>query len=423
MSLKRFPENDCALKTSSFLQEQAGVPLSNSELKPNSSLKFTAPTPIPPRKGKNLVALAVIAAFGYGAHSVWTTYFRYDAYGVVSANIVGVYAPYEGTVSSILTSEGQYVQKNDVIGYITNTDHSRELEKILDEIQLTRSEIESRQSEIAWRKGANNESYFKAQGEMLSTEGSLNELRANLTLLVANEKRMRDLQKDGAVSVGELDRATSELAATKALITAREKTLVSMKDRLEKSRSLVDDNGDNQLNPLRERLTYLENEKNRIQEKIAEGTIHSPVSGIVSSIVSHAGERVSSDHILSIVEDNTASLVLYYDPNARAPVIGDAITIWIPSMGKEVVGVVSGLSRDTVDAPTQIQKNYPANTNLVRVYLNAMEVDLNDFIVGSVIKQPSILDKVVDYTYLTKWLMDSRIIPEAVAKATSNEGE
>lgn len=407
MNLKRFPKNDHTLRNSSFHEEQAGLEFSVPELKPHSSLKFTTPKPIPPRKGKKLVAIAVIAAFSYITYSAWNTYFRYDAHGIITANVVGVYSPYEGNLRTLSVSEGEYVEKNSIIGHVTNPEHYRNLEKIVDEIQITRGELQSRQSELSWREGSNNETYFKAEGEMLAVEGSLNELRANLVLLSSNLIRMKALQKEGAVSRHELDKALSEVAATKALITSREKTLISMRERLNKSQSLISNTGADQLEPLKQKLVFLNNEKQRLENKISEGHIISPVSGIVSTIESFAGERVDSDRILSIVEDNTSTLVLYYDPNKRLPEIGDDVSVWSPSYGKQIAGTVSGISRDSVDAPTQIQKNYAANSKLIRVFVNAQEVDINEFVVGSTIKQPNFLDRAINLMGIVRWASGS----------------
>lgn len=401
MALKRFPQNDYTVKNCSFTAEQAGVPNLTPELTPHSSLKFTAPKPIPPRKGKRLVAFAVLSAIGYAGYSVWDTYFRYEAHGIITANMVGVYAPFDGNIVRLDVVEGQYIQKNQIVGHITNPEHYHELEKIMDEIRMTEGDIVSRESEIRWRRGNNAETYFKAKGEMETTEGSLNELRANLIMEEATLRRIRILQKEGAVSRNELDKALADVAATKSLIASREKTLRSMQARLKSSENLINDTGEEQIIPLKEKLVFLNNEKTRLEQKIETGQFMAPVSGIVSKIDFFAGESIKEQSIFTIVEDDTSNLVLYYEPNSRLPNIGDSVTVFSPSKNKMIETIVTGISRDTVEAPVQIQKSYAANSKLIRVFLNAQEVNVNDFVVGSTIKRPSFLEQAVNITTIS----------------------
>lgn len=403
-NLKRFPKNDCALKTSSYLQEQAGTDLAIPELVPISSLNYTAPGQIPPRKGKKLVIAAVLAAVCYGSYNVWNTYFRYESFGVVSANVVGVYSPIEGKVQRLEVTEGMPVEAGSYVAKVTNSNDYRELLKIEDEIQVTQSEITAKESENRWNRGRNNDTFYEATGQLTTEEGQLAEIKAKLILQKTNLSRIRLLKGQGAVSQLDLDKAEADVAQSQALISGKTNTIAAMKSRIERSRPTVDDDGSSQIIPLTKKLEYLKNEKKRLEEKIAEGEITSPVTGIVSSITHHAGERITGDEIFNIVEDNSTKLVLYYNPAARVPQIGEEVDVWGPSLNKTVKTRVVALSRDTAAPPDQIKRNYSADDKLIKVYLQPKDADINTFIVGSTIKRPNVIESITGLTQVASFL-------------------
>lgn len=403
-NLKRFPKNDCALKTSSYLQEQAGTDLAIPELVPISSLNYTAPGQIPPRKGKKLVIAAVLAAVCYGSYNVWNTYFRYESFGVVSANVVGVYSPIEGKVQRLEVTEGMPVEAGSYVAKVTNSNDYRELLKIEDEIQVTQSEITAKESENRWNRGRNNDTFYEATGQLTTEEGQLAEIKAKLILQKTNLSRIRLLKGQGAVSQLDLDKAEADVAQSQALISGKTNTIAAMKSRIERSRPTVDDDGSSQIIPLTKKLEYLKNEKKRLEEKIAEGEITSPVTGIVSSITHHAGERITGDEIFNIVEDNSTKLVLYYNPAARVPQIGEEVDVWSPSLNKTVKTRVVALSRDTAAPPDQIKRNYSADDKLIKVYLQPKDADINTFIVGSTIKRPNVIESITGLTQVASFL-------------------
>lgn len=391
-NLKRFPKNDYALKTSSYLQEQAGTELAIPELVPQSAMNYTAPGQIPPRKGKKLVIAAVLAALSVGSYNVWNIYFRYESYGVVSANVVGVYSPIEGKVQRLEVTEGMPIASGRFVAKIINSNDYRDLFKLEDEIQVTQSEITAKESENRWNRGRNNDTFYEATSQLMSEEGQLAEIKAKLMLQKSHLTRIKLLRGQGAVSQLDLDKAEADVAQSQALITGKTNTITAMQSRLERSRSTVDDDGSSQIIPLTKKLEFLKNEKKRLEEKITEGEITSPVSGIVSSITHHAGERVAGDEIFNIVENDSMKLVLYYNPAARVPQVGEEVDVWSPSLNRTVKTTVTALSRDTISPPDQIKRNYSADDKLIRVYLQPKDADINLFIVGSTIKRPNVIE-------------------------------
>lgn len=403
-NLKRFPKNDCALKTSSYLQEQAGTDIAIPELKPHSAMIYSVPGQIPPRKGRKLVIVAVLAALGYGSFNLWNTYFRYESHGVVAANVVGVYSPIEGKVQKLEVTEGMPVTAGSFVAKVTNSNDYRDLLKIEDEIEVTQSEITAKESENRWNRGRNNDTFYEATGQLTAEEGQLAELKAKLILQRTSLTRIKFLKGQGAVSQLDLDKAEADVAQTQALISGKTNTITAMKMRIDRSRPTVDDDGATQIVPLAKKLEFLKNEKRRLEDKIAEGEITSPVTGIISSITHHAGERVETEEIFNIVEDNSTKLVLYYNPASRVPQIGEEVSVWSPSLNRTVDTTVIAVSRDTVAPPDQIKRNFSADEKLIKVYLKPMGINITTFIVGSTIKRPSVIESITGFTQIANFL-------------------
>lgn len=403
-NLKRFPKNDCALKTSSYLQEQAGTDIAIPELKPHSAMIYSAPGQIPPRKGRKIVIVAVLAALGYGSFNLWNTYFRYESHGVVAANVVGVYSPIEGKVQKLEVTEGMPVTAGSFVAKVTNSNDYRDLLKIEDEIEVTQSEITAKESENRWNRGRNNDTFYEATGQLTAEEGQLAELKAKLILQRTSLTRIKFLKGQGAVSQLDLDKAEADVAQTQALISGKTNTITAMKMRIDRSRPTVDDDGATQIVPLAKKLEFLKNEKRRLEDKIAEGEITSPVTGIISSITHHAGERIGTEEIFNIVEDNSTKLVLYYNPASRVPQIGEEVSVWSPSLNRTVDTTVIAVSRDTVTPPDQIKRNFSADEKLIKVYLKPMGINITTFIVGSTIKRPSVIESIAGVTQIANFL-------------------
>src|SRR5574343_1171946 len=105
MTFKRFPENDYHLTQNTYLEAtKTGTITPIPELgaaAPQTSLNYTAPASIPPRKGRKVAFALISALLCYGGYSLWNSYLRYDSFGVVESDIVGIYTANPGIVQSL----------------------------------------------------------------------------------------------------------------------------------------------------------------------------------------------------------------------------------------------------------------------------------------------------------------------------------
>lgn len=376
MALERFPENNY------------------NENKKNS-FSYSSQTPEKPKKGKyiavsvSLLILAVICSY------IWNNFFRYDAYGIVDAESISIFSKIEGTLTNMPFKIGNKVIKNDKIGLIVNKDLQRDYDKIVDEINIKESELydyrtKNKQKEIEW-----GITESKTYGKITMLSNQLKPLKNQYGVLNNKLKRIKKLQDLESASKQEYDNILVSVSELQRVINEKQDEITILKT------SLHDFIPDTYTLTISQ-LNSLNNDKNRLLDKINDGQLISPISGIVSEVFKRNGEGIDKyDSVISIISNNTTRLILFYDPADKLPHIGDNITILILSLQKTIRAKVVSISKDVVSPPDQIKRLFNVDQKLVRVYLEP-EDSLNDFVIGSVIKKPNPSDIIMNTLHLVK---------------------
>ena len=86
-TFKRFPDNDYTRKLTSHFSNSGSTPVTTH---------YESPGQVPRRRGQILVFLLLAALLAGAGYLVWNSFIRYEAYGVVEANIVGLSSPVGG---------------------------------------------------------------------------------------------------------------------------------------------------------------------------------------------------------------------------------------------------------------------------------------------------------------------------------------
>jgi multidrug resistance efflux pump len=396
MTFKRFPENDYRLTQNTYLEATKTseiTPIPELGAVPQTSLNYTAPSSIPPRKGKKVALVLLSGILCYGGYNLWNSYLRYDSFGVVESDIVGVHTTVPGSIQSLKVSEGSLVQTGDFLAQIVSTEDNRQLEKLNDEIKIALAELDAKKAEIMKDDLNRLDLIRQIEGQIADASAAIGELRAKMSFQRGEAARYARLKMMDAAGSQEVDSARSQANSAAYALRGKEASLKSLQDRLTSLKSQESDSA--ALKPIESKIAFLNNEKSRYTDKIKEGNIYSNYSGIVSSIKKRPGELVGADPILTLIIDGTANLVLYYDPSDKLPVIGSKVQVMIPSLGKMVDSEVISISKDVADPPDQIKNNYLANQKLVKVYLDPTG-GYEPFVVGSVIKRPNPTDIIKD---------------------------
>jgi len=392
MIFKRFPENDYHLTQNTYLEAtKTGVitPIPELGAAPKTSLNYTAPSSIPPRKGRKVAFALITALLSYGGYSLWNSYLRYDSFGVVESDIVGVYTTLPGVIQKLDVAEGSIVKAGSFLAQVVSTEDRRQLDKLTDEIEIAKAELDSKREELAKNELNRLDLIRQIEGQISDTSATIGELRSKLAFQKGEAARYARLKAMDAAGAQEVDSARSQANSVAYALRGKEASLKSLQDRL--ASLSREQRSDVALKPIEAKIEYLNNEKSRYTDKIKEGEIYSQYSGIVSSIKKRPGELIGADPILSLIVDGTANLVLYYDPSDRLPKVGNQVQVMVPSLGKMVSTEVTSISKDVTSPPDQIKSNYLANQKLVKVYLEP-QGGYQPFVVGSVIKRPNPTD-------------------------------
>ena len=420
MNLQRFPGKDYRLEQNSYHEATARGEFSSiPELVPSrpSAMNYTAPGQIPPRKGRKVAILIVTALLGISSYKVWDSYFRYESFGVVESDIIGVYSPIDGFVDEMKVREGGSVSQGDVVARVVSSDDQRNLQKIEDEIQVAKSDLMSKTDVLRIDSNRNADTLLQIQGQLAEARGSLNELNSKLTFQKSELSRLTVLKAQDAASLQEFDSARAAVQSTKSLIASKKLQINSLMRREKDLASVIGTDSVAQLQPLEDRITYLTNDRARLQQKIDEGEIRSPAAGIVSGIQKRQGEKVGSDPLFTIVVSNTTDLVLFYDPADELPQLTETVKVYSPSIGKVVPAIVTAISKTAETVPDQIKRYYTADQKAVKVYLDPKNDNINSFIVGSVVKRPNSIDLLKNSLKVVKGIFGGLGVDEAVASS------
>jgi len=390
--LRRFPSNDWHHQKNSYKEAtEKGEFTSVPKLKPTtqSAMNYTAPAQIPPRKGRKIAIAVVTGLLGYGGYTLWDSYLRYDSFGVVEAHVIGVYSPTPGFVRSLSVEEGMQVAVGDTVAVVVQNDDQRALRKILSEIAVAESELSAKEDQLAQRGFTQSDTLDELVGQIAIETAAIADLKVRLKFYRNDLNRLTRLRAVQSASAQEVATAHSQVESTTVIIKGKEQLVSSLKSRLTSMKKQIVADPTPELNPIKLKIASLMNEKQSLEEKIAEGIITSPVDGVVTHIQKRPGELTNDDPMFSIIVDQTANMVLYYDPAEKIPENHSVVDVYSPSLGSMVSTNVKSVSKMAVSPPDQIKKNFLADQKLIQVYLEPMNTDIDSFVVGSIVKKPN----------------------------------
>jgi RND family efflux transporter MFP subunit len=229
--------------------------------------------------------------------------------GNVSAkDIYSINAQTGGKILSILTDEGEWVKKGDLLVTIDSVDIPQLLEEAKIAVQKANSELEA-------------------------TKKELQSLNVQKDLLYLTYKRYSKLKKQAFVSQAEYDKAKAEFDAIKAQIEATKAHINSAKTEINRAKKGVE----------------------ALETKLSRYNIFAPVDGYVISKDAQESQTVgSSQPILKIVDSKTVWIKAYIDEKLSGNIkVGQKATISLRSQGeKKFDGVVKRIVAQS-DAITQ----------------------------------------------------------------------
>src|SRR5262249_39436884 len=144
----------------------------------------------------------------YAGYQVWTSFFRYRAYGVVTGRVVAVAPPWDGVVHYAVIREGDPVRQGQLLVVVDNLDLRPKAAQLGDEIRIAQATREADRAKLKWQLASTPDRprgpqvmYYEAGAQLLSARPRLAALRCNL-------QRARTLDRTQAIAREEVDALT-----------------------------------------------------------------------------------------------------------------------------------------------------------------------------------------------------------------------
>lgn len=365
--------------STSNIVETLGFPRQETVRRP---APITRPTPLPKRpKGRWFIGMLLVALCGIIAYSVWSSFFRYQAYGTVTGHLIQVSPTWEGDLRYLQAREGDVVRQGQLLFSVDNIELRQRHAQLGDEIRVAQANLDAESAKLKWQsafgldqsRGAMT-TYYQAWGNLLREQARLDELRTDL-------RRAEILWPSRAISQAELQQYQYATQGQTELVAKLKVALDELKPRAEQVDSLLksdsklstglEQTGYEQLKPQLRKIEALEAERGRIQERLDLGLVRAPANGLVVKVFRFTGERCKSgEPVVSLLEEGTLQVVLYMPQKASTVVApGDEMKLVLEPYPEPLTCHVQRLGEQFEPAPEQIKRHYYEGERLLPIYL------------------------------------------------------
>lgn len=350
------------------------------------------PTTVPHRpKGRWLIGCLLLCVVGAGVYAVWDSFFRYQAYGVVQGRVVQVSAPWNGQVTAFHVREGEYVRQGQLLATLENFDVGQEIDRLADETRLLQARLHAEVSRLRWAAQTQAELSGRAQAEYFELWGVLLQEQSRLEDIDAQRRRTELLRRKNVATLEEFDNVNHAWLGQRDRVSKLTTAVEELRLRAEKSGGESDD-GSPQLQPLLAEIDAQRSERYRLRQKLEQGQLRSPVSGLVVRRLRFPGERIAGQEpLVEVVEEDSLQVALYV-PQAKAAdfAAGQTIDCTVPPYADRVRFEVVRVGDQFEAAPDSIHRHYKAGERLLPIYLRPGAEYLRDVSlrVGATVKLP-----------------------------------
>jgi HlyD family secretion protein len=257
------------------------------------------------------------------------------ASGTIEAREVSVSSRVGGQLLELRSEEGSPVNEGDTIALIDHASLDIQLRQAEAGVDLAASQLE------LLRKGARSEDIRQAQEAMKQSE-------ANLKVAEADAKRMRELAEKGSVTVKQRDDAEARFSVSLAQFQSAEQAL-------RKVRQLA---RPEEIKAAEARLAQAQAGADLLRKTIADCTILSPVSGVVTHKPVEEGELITPGAaVVTITELDRVHLMIYVTAKELGRVkLGQTAEVKIDSFpGRTFEGKVTYIAPQAEFTPKNVQ--------------------------------------------------------------------
>ena len=350
-----------------------------------------APQPLPKRpKGRIVVGSLLLMTLGFFAFSLWNSFFRFEAYGVVSGNIVDIAASIDGPVRSVHVEEGDSVQAGRPLVTLNNLEAEQKRDRVRDELQLARAALVAETAKLQWQIRSQENQRYKAQADYHEAWSRFQREAAELSRRSDLFKRAKSLKSLNAISEQQFEHAFYDEKAQREQLAALEEALTAWRERAA-SASHGADGAFDQLRSTAAKIEVLKEELIRAEDIVQQCEVRAPIDGDVIRRHQTSGQYASKKQpLISILEAGSLQVELFLPQNITDSVqVGDELDLAIPPRAKYVRARIVRIGSELESPPAQIARFYRDGQKLLPVFLKPVDAEaVSALRIGTVVKLP-----------------------------------
>jgi multidrug resistance efflux pump len=366
-------------------REHSGEPARTASVAPAALPGKTRP------RGRVLIATLMIIAFGGGAFTVWDSLFRYRAYGIVTGRIIEVAVPIEGVLTSLYVKEGDTVRQDAQLAKVVDLEFEQQLARVTDELRIADATLQAEIARVRWQSQVDDTEMTKSIAELYESTGRMHQESGSLDLLRNQLEQTKKLHLRNATTDLELSSFEIQEEAKQEELNSLQQWVVVLKERARRAAESPR-LGAEQIQPMIAKSELLLNEISRLRERIAQGSLRSPVNGTVLRRYHPAGECIKSNEpLFSMIEESSLEVEVFLPQQlSNEYKIGDTIRLKIEPFDELVPCEVISIGAEHRRPPESIEVFYRSHVRLLPIRVKPVGEFSSDkkLSVGAVAKLP-----------------------------------
>lgn len=334
--------------------------------------------PTPPRqpqqvsqrpKGR-LVVAGVLAVFVlYVASSLYASFFRFDAHGIVTGREIKVSAPWAGTLDAVYVHVGDTVRQGDILAVVEDTELRHSVQRLGDELLAAQAELDAQVATLSIgalrRRESNRDTrarYYELKGDLLLQQSRYEEIKSRRT-------RYEQLLTRQAVSDEELESLAFQEEGLRARVEHLQQAVDTLNARIDDTVEPSYD--EQQLKPWLAKIEHLKADLVRQREVQDQSLIRAPANGTILAVWQHVGEQIDlQTPLVEVLQEDTTELVLYMTQRrSRAYSVGDWVKVRVAPAGKAMRCQVVRIGQRFEQPPAHVSSHYTKDSPLLPIYV------------------------------------------------------
>jgi len=341
------------------------------------------PTPVRPR-GRLLTGFMLLAIFGLGGWQIWSSFFRFSAYGIIESHDINISSPLQGAVQTAYVRQGTMVRQGELILALSNYELKHQLERTNEELRLEQARLSAETAKLHWQLQTQQLENGEAVAQYYEAWSNLVNQIAEQQGLEQRFQRAKRLHATGVMSSDSFDELKYERDGMAAKIVKRREAVEAWRKRAENAGAKINFTSA-LIEPIMVKIESLQSESQRIQEMMLQCEVRAPTNGRLTRWHARPGEFVKQgDPLFTLVEEESEHVKLFLPQSKRDQfAVGDVVDVEIRPYRGTIPCVVERVEDRLIAAPDQIKKHYAPGEALLALKLRPANLVFNSLGVRS----------------------------------------